>query len=144
MDKKKVLFICVHNSGRSQMAEAFFNRLGGGKVTASSAGTEPGSAVNPTVVRVMREAGLDISRQKPKMLTLEMMEGADRAISMGCGVAEACPAALVPVEDWEIEDPEGKPVEKVREIRDIIRDKVEKLIKELYPDVRLESKGGER
>jgi arsenate reductase (thioredoxin) len=144
MDKKKVLFVCVHNSGRSQMAEAFFNQLGGLKVIAFSAGTQPADQIDPIAAYVMREAGLDISRQTPKMLTMEMMENADRVISMGCGIQESCPAGLVPMEDWGIEDPAGKPVRKVREIRDIIRKKVETLIKELNFEVPLELKGGEK
>jgi arsenate reductase len=100
MDKKKVLFVCVHNSGRSQMAEAFFNQLAGTRASASSAGTQPAPGVNPTVIQVMREAGLDISRNTPKMLTIEMMKDADRVITMGCGVAESCPAHIVPMENW--------------------------------------------
>jgi arsenate reductase (thioredoxin) len=131
MDKKIILFVCVHNSGRSQMAEALFNNLVGENAIASSAGTQPASQINPVVVEVMQESGLDISHQSPKMLTLEMMENSDRVITMGCGVEETCPAAIVPVEDWKIEDPEGKPEEKVREIRDTIKEKVVKLIREL-------------
>jgi arsenate reductase len=113
------------------MAEAFFNHLAKGKASATSAGTKPGPQVNPAVVKAMREAGLDISQQKPKALTFEMIENADRVITMGCGVEEVCPASFVPTEDWELEDPEGKPIEKVREIRDEIKARVEKLIKEL-------------
>ena len=131
MEKKRILFVCVHNSGRSQMAEAFFNHLAGNKASGFSAGTKPALKINPTVAQVMRETGIDISRQKPKLLTLEMMESADRVITMGCGVEEACPASFVPMEDWEIEDPEGKPIEKIREIRDNIKNKVATLIKEL-------------
>jgi arsenate reductase len=131
MDKKKVLFVCVHNSGRSQMAEAFFNHLAADKASASSAGTQPASKINSTVVQVMCEASLDISAQKPKLLTLAMMKNADRAIIMGCGAEKACPAGIVPVEDWEIEDPEGQPIEKVMEIRNDIKRKVAALIKEL-------------
>ncbi len=126
------------------MAEGFFNHLAGVKATASSAGTRPASKISPTVVQAMSEAGIDISRRKPKLLTLAMMESADRVISMGCGVEETCPAGIVPMEDWGIEDPEGEPVEKVREIRDAIRNKVETLIKELYLEVQLELKGGEK
>jgi arsenate reductase len=131
MDKKKVLFICVRNSGRSQMAEAFFNNMAGDQATASSAGTQPASEINPVVVEVMREAGLEIGHKKPRRLTLDMMENADRVITMGCGVEETCPAHIVPMEDWQVEDPEGKPVDEVRKIRDAIRKKVEALIKEL-------------
>jgi arsenate reductase (thioredoxin) len=144
MDMKKVLFVCVHNSGRSQMAETIFNQLAGEKATASSAGTQPSTKIDPTVVQVMREAGLDINLHQPKLLTLDMMDNADKVISMGCGVEETCPAGLVPMEDWGIEDPAGKPVEKVREIRDIIRGKVETLINKIYLEARLELEGGEK
>ncbi|MBM3143146.1 MAG: arsenate reductase ArsC [Chloroflexi bacterium] len=128
---KKVLFVCVHNAGRRQMAEAFFNRLAEGKALALSAGTAPASRVNPVVVEVMREAGIDISHQKPKLLTLEMLEGVDRVITMGCGVEGACPASFVPTEDWELEDPEDKPIEKVRQIRGEIEAKVDELVRTL-------------
>jgi len=128
---KKVLFVCVHNSGRSQMAEAFFNRLAKGKAAAISAGTKPAIQVNPIVGQAMLEVGVDIRNQKPKLLTSEMLENTDRVITMGCNVEQACPAALVPTEDWELEDPEGKPVEKVRQIRDEVKVKVWALIKEL-------------
>jgi protein-tyrosine-phosphatase len=131
MEKKRILFVCVHNSGRSQMAEAFFNHLAGNKASGFSAGTKPASQINPTIVQVMREAGLDISHKIPKLLTLEMMESADKVITMGCGVEETCPASFVPAEDWQIEDPEGKPIEKVRQIRDNIKNKVAALINEL-------------
>ena len=136
--------MCVHNSGRSQMAEAFFNRLARDKATASSAGTQPASKINPTVVQVMREANLDINHQQPKMLTLEMMENADRVITMGCGAEKVCPASFVPMEDRQIEDPEGQPIEKVEEIRDIILMKVATLVKELYTEGSIVSKGGEK
>ncbi|MGD0794181.1 MAG: arsenate reductase ArsC [Dehalococcoidales bacterium] len=131
MDKKKVLFVCVHNSGRSQMAEAFFNYLAAENASASSAGTQPAPEINPTVVRVMREVGLDVSRKKPKMITFQMMKSADRVITMGCGAEKVCPASFVPAEDWQIEDPEGKAIGEVREIRDIIRKKVQALIEEI-------------
>lgn len=142
------------------MAEAFFNHIARGRALVSSAGTQPASEINPTVVRVMREAGLDISRQKPKALTLEMANTADRAITMGCGAEKVCPASFVPMEDWQIEDPEEKPIEKVREIRDEIKARVIKLVSELNNksplnnpgktlnqsesnSVSIESKGGE-
>jgi arsenate reductase len=130
MEKKRVLFVCVHNAGRSQMAEAFFNHLAGNKAAGFSAGTQPATEINPAVVQVMREAGIDISSQKPKMLTLKMMENANRVITMGCSTEGVCPASIVPTEDWGIEDPEGKPIEKVRQIRVTIRNKVAALIKE--------------
>ena len=126
---KKVIFVCVHNSGRSQMAEAFAKRLGAGKLIAESAGTEPADSLNPTVVTAMREIGYDMSAHHPKMLTLEMASSADRIIAMGCGVdATACPAAFAPSEDWALDDPKGQPIERVREIRDEIEARVEKLV----------------
>ena len=128
---KKVLFVCVHNAGRSQMAEAFFNRLAEGKALALSAGTEPASRVNPVVVKVMREVGIDVSHQESKLLTLEMLENADRVITMGCSVEKACPASFVPTEEWNLEDPEGKPIEEVRQIRDKIKAGVEELFEGL-------------
>lgn len=128
---KKVLFVCVHNSGRSQMAEAFFNQLAKGEAVATSAGTRPAAHVDRNVADAMCEVGIDIRQQRPKPLTLEMVESADRVITMGCGVEEVCPASFIPTEDWTLEDPEGKPIEKVRQIRDQIRVKVEVLVKEL-------------
>ena len=126
---KTVLFICVHNSGRSQMAEAFFNQMARGKAKAISAGSQPADTVNPTVVKAMQEVGVDISHNKPKLLTLEMMEGIDKAFTMGC--ENTCPLTTVETEDWALEDPEGKPIEKVREIRDIIKGRVANLVKEM-------------
>ncbi len=127
---KDVLFICVHNSGRSQMAEAFFNRMAGGKARAASAGSQPDDTVDPTVVEVMREVGIDISDRVPKRLTPRMMEEADRVVTMGCGAEAVCPAALVPVEDWRLDDPKGRSRGAVRAIRDEIRDRVERLLRE--------------
>ena len=131
MTMKKILFVCVHNSGRSQMAEAFFNHHAGANVNAFSAGTRPASHTDRTVTEVMRELGIDMSQQRPKLLTAQMLESADRVISMGCGMEGACPAAYVPVEDWQLEDPEGKPIETVRKIRDEIEAKVKQLIEEI-------------
>ena len=129
---KKVLFICVHNSGRSQMAEAFFNRMAEGKATAISAGVEPGSGINPVVAQAMKEVGIDISQKMPKLLTQEMIDSSDLAITMGCmDEAQACPAVFVPSEDWGLTDPHGKPIEEVRPIRDEIRGRVEALLKRL-------------
>jgi arsenate reductase len=113
------------------MAEAFFNQIAQGKAVAISAGTQPAAQVNPRVVAAMSEVGIEIGDKKPKLLTVEMLEGADRIITMGCSVAEACPASLVPTEDWELDDPEGKPIEKIRQIRDEIKTKVEELVREL-------------
>ena len=127
-----MIFVCVHNSGRSQMAEAFAKRLGYGNVAAESAGTEPGCALNPVAVAAMEEVGFDMSGHHPKLLTERMIADADRIITMGCGVdASACPAVFMPTEDWGLDDPKDKPIEKVREIRDEIKARVEKLIDEL-------------
>ncbi len=126
---KTVLFICIHNSGRSQMAEAFFNQMAKGKARAISAGSHPANEVNPVAAEAMREAGIDISRNKPKLLTPEMMEGIEKAITMGCG--DACPLTTVETLDWGLEDPRNKPIEKVREIRDEIESRVRKLLEEL-------------
>jgi arsenate reductase len=112
------------------MAEAFFNSLTKGKASANSAGTHPGAELNPVVVKAMQEVGIDISRQRPKALTLEMVEKADRVITMGCGIEEVCPTSFIPTEDWALEDPEGKPIEQVRRIRDKIKARVEVLVKE--------------
>ena len=129
---KRVIFVCVHNSGRSQMAEAFAQKLGKSKIIAESAGTQPGASLNPQVVEAMREIGYDMSGHYPKMLTWEMAESADKVITMGCGVdAESCPAAIVPMEDWGLDDPKGQPLEKVREIRDQVKARVERLLLEL-------------
>ncbi|MFN3309951.1 MAG: arsenate reductase ArsC [Anaerolineales bacterium] len=126
---KKVLFVCIENSARSQMAEAFFNRMAK-NAKAGSAGTRPAKTVNPMAVLVMKEVGIDISGASPKLLTSGMLDGVDRVITMGCSVENICPASISN-EDWGIEDPAGKPIEKVREIRDIIRKKVAQLVEEL-------------
>jgi arsenate reductase len=129
---KLVLFVCVHNSGRSQMAEAFFNSISDGNAIAGSAGTEPGDRLNPTVVEAMAEVGIDLKGARPKLLTQEMVDRADRVITMGCSVEQSCPALFIPhVEDWGLEDPAGKPIEKVREIRDEIAGRVKGLLAEL-------------
>ncbi len=117
------------------MAEAFFNSLVKAKAVAFSAGTKPASKINPVVVEAMREVGIDISLQKPKSLTLEMVESADKVITMGCGVESVCPASFVPAEDWQLEDPEGKPLEVVRKIRNEIEKRVKNLISELDIDI---------
>jgi arsenate reductase (thioredoxin) len=125
---KTMLFICVHNSGRSQMAEAFFNKLAGSKAIALSAGTEPSDQINPVVVQVMKEIGIDLSSSKPKQLTPDLLRSVDKAISMGCGVEQSCPASIGPMEDWNLENPEGKTIEEVRDIRDRIYNNVINLI----------------
>ena len=121
---KTVVFACVHNAGRSQMAAAFFNALADpAQARALSAGTQPGAAVHPEVLAAMREAGLDLSAARPQRLTQSLAEGADLLITMGCG--DACP--VVPGlarEDWPLEDPKGKAVARVREIREEVRGRV--------------------
>jgi len=128
---RTALFVCVGNSGRSQMAEAFFNQLTRGKAKALSAGTDPGASVDPKVVEVMREVGIDISKNKPKALTTDMIDRANLVVTMGCGAEAACPASWVETRDWGLEDPEEKPIEKVREIRDEIRARGIALLKEM-------------
>jgi protein-tyrosine-phosphatase len=115
------------------MAEAFFNHLAKGKAQAFSAGTQPGEKVNPVVVEAMKEAGLDLSANRPKALTLEMIEKADRMITMGCGedAGGLCPAGFIETEDWALEDPHGKPFEQVRKIRDEVKARVTKLVGEM-------------
>lgn len=127
---KTVLFACIHNAGRSQMAAAWFNALADpGKARAVSAGTEPGTRVHPEVLDVMREVGIDLSEQRPRFLTGELARAASLLITMGCG--EACP--FVPGlrrADWPLEDPKGKPAGRVREIRDEVRVRVSALLAE--------------
>jgi arsenate reductase (thioredoxin) len=132
---KTVIFVCVHNSGRSQMAEAFFNQMAGGKALALSAGTQPGDKVHPIVVEAMREVGIDISGSKPKMLTMEMVEKADKMITMGCGADAGglCPASFIETEDWALDDPKDKSLEQVRVIRDVIRKRVMNLLQAIVP-----------
>jgi protein-tyrosine-phosphatase len=136
---KKVIFACVHNAGRSQMAAAWFNVLqqdGPESVRgaiAVSAGTEPGERVHPEVVAVMKEVGIDLSTAKPQELTVDLAKDADLLITMGCG--DKCP--YVPglrVEDWPLEDPKGLPVERVRKIRDEIRSRVQGLLTRIPAD----------
>jgi arsenate reductase len=123
-----VIFACVHNAGRSQMAAAFFNAIADpAKARAISAGTEPGERVHPEVVAAMKEIGIDLSTAKPKRLTRELAAGAAILVTMGCG--EACP--VVPGarrEDWPLADPKGKPIDLVREIRDDVRRRVQELV----------------
>ena len=129
---KRILFVCVENAGRSQMAEAFANQYGKGKLIASSAGVRLAEKINPIVVEAMKEKGIDISSYKPKLLTPEIVEKADQVITMGCSVEKFCPAPLLKnTTDWHLEDPKGKEIEKVREIRDEIEKKVKILITEI-------------
>ena len=128
---KNVLFVCVGNSGRSQMAEAFFNNMVQNKIVAHSAGTLPASKVDQKVIKVMQELGIDISDKKPKLLTPFMLDNADRVITMGCGIEGVCPATWVEAEDWGLPDPKGEPIEEIRKIRDEIKLRVANLLKTL-------------
>jgi arsenate reductase len=131
-DKPSVLFVCVHNAGRSQMAAAYLRELGEGRIEVRSAGSAPGDAVNPAAVAAMAEEGIDMSDQTPKILTTDAVQASDVVITMGCG--DTCP--IYPgkrYEDWVLDDPAGQGVEAVRPIRDEIRGRVEALIKELAP-----------
>jgi arsenate reductase len=125
---KKVIFACVHNAGRSQMAAAWFNQLANPELAhAVSAGTQPGERVHPEVVEAMREVGIDLAPIKPQRLTVELAQDAAMLITMGCG--DECP--VVPGakrDDWPLEDPKGKPLARVREIRDDVRERVAKLV----------------
>jgi len=127
----KILFVCVENAGRSQMAEAFFKKYSPAKYYTLSAGTKPASKINPNVNLVMEELGIDLVFQKPKTLTSDMLQGSI-TINMGCMDKESCPALFVDdVEDWQIPDPKGKSLDEVRKIRDLIESKVKELIKHL-------------
>ncbi|MDD4924385.1 MAG: arsenate reductase ArsC [Dehalococcoidales bacterium] len=130
---KIILFVCIHNSGRSQMAEAFFNQMAQGKAKALSAGTKPSDEVNPVVIEAMKESGIDISNNKPKILTMQMVRQANKMITMGCGADTegVCPARFIKTEDWALEDPKGKSIDDVRRIRDEIKRRVADLISEL-------------
>jgi arsenate reductase (thioredoxin) len=125
---KTVIFACLHNAGRSQIAAAFFNAMSDPDLArAISAGTQPGTGVHPEVVAAMREVGIDLSSAKPRLLTDELARGAHLLITMGCG--DACPAVPgLERDDWPLPDPKGQPIERVREIRDEIRARVTRLL----------------
>ncbi len=128
---KTILFVCVENAGRSQMAEAFAKKYGESKFDVLSAGNKPADKINPVVVEVMKEKGIDISMNKPKLLTYGMAQQADLIVTMGCDDQGICPGPFFkPTVDWKLEDPKGKPIEKVREIRDKIEQLVQKLVRE--------------
>lgn len=130
-DKPIVLFVCVHNAGRSRMAEAFFNHMAGDRYEGRSAGTIPADHPHPEVVEAMREEGIELDPGAGTMLTQDMTDEAIRVIGMGCAVEEACPALRVPLEDWELDDPKNKSSQEVAAIRDKIEIKVRNLIAEL-------------
>ena len=128
---KRVLFVCVENAGRSQMAEAIARSYG---VNASSAGTLPATTINPTVIQAMKERGFNLTSNKPKMLSDHMIEAADYVVTMGCSVESVCPKPLIvkmekKLLDWKIDDPKGKSIEEVRKIRAQIEDQVIELLK---------------
>jgi arsenate reductase (thioredoxin) len=132
-DAPEVLFVCVHNAGRSQMAAGLLSKAAQGKVHVRTAGSDPADEINPAVVQAMDEVGVDLSQEFPKPLTDEFVRAADVVITMGCG--DACP--IYPgkrYEDWELEDPAGKDVETVRRIRDVIDTRVRKLLSEVVDD----------
>ncbi len=131
-DKPSVLFVCVHNAGRSQMAAAYLTHLAGDRVEVRSAGSAPADTVNPAVVLALLEEGIDISAETPKVLTTEAVKESDVVITMGCG--DVCP--VFPgkrYEDWVLDDPAGQGVDAVRPIRDEIRRRIESLIAEIAP-----------
>jgi arsenate reductase (thioredoxin) len=131
-DKPSVLFVCVHNAGRSQMAAGYLNHLSGGHIDVCSAGSEPADKISPAAVQAMAEEGIDIAAEQPKILTTEAVKASDVVITMGCG--DACP--YYPgrrYEDWVLDDPAGQDLNHVRLIRDQIRRRVENLIGELLP-----------
>ena len=131
--RPSVLFVCVHNAGRSQMAAGFVRAIAGDRVEVRSAGSMPAERINPVAVAAMAEVGIDITAEQPKVLTTEAVQASDAVITMGCG--DACP--FFPgkrYEDWVLEDPAGQGIEAVRPIRDAIRARVEALVAELLPD----------
>ncbi|GAA2604512.1 arsenate reductase ArsC [Streptomyces axinellae] len=132
-DKPSVLFVCVHNAGRSQMAAAWLTHLAGDRVEVRSAGSAPADAINPAVVEAMREVGIDIAAETPKILTADAVQASDVVITMGCG--DACP--VFPGKrylDWKLADPAGRGVEAVRPLRDEIRTRIEGLVAEVAPE----------
>ena len=134
---KYVLFVCTHNAGRSQIAQALFERYAPDDIRAESAGSDPARRVWPEVVEVMRELDIDLSHHKPKRLTVEMQLHADWAVTMGCG--DACPYVPTTVDDWDIPDPAGRPIDEVREIRDMIDEHVHELATTKIAAIRLDA-----
>lgn len=133
---KKILFVCVENAGRSQMAEAFFRKYMPKGFEAISAGTKPSTQVNPIVLQAMKEIDIDIENQTPKHISQQIISESEKAINMGCMDKESCPALFMKdILDWQIPDPKGKSIEEVRKIRDQIKTKVMILIKSLEENV---------
>ena len=130
--KQAVLFVCVQNAGRSQMAEGFFRKYAPRNYEPISAGTTPANTVNPLAMEVMKEVGVDISKQRPKIMTEDMIRQSTARVNMGCIQRESCPTLFIhDVVDWNIEDPKGKSIAKVREIRDVIESRVKELVSSL-------------
>jgi arsenate reductase len=131
--KNTILFVCIENAGRSQMAEGFFRKYAPDGYEPISAGTKPTSQINPLAIQVMNEVGIDISRQKPKDITEDMIRNSTKIVNMGCMDDKSfCPTIFIPnVVEWGIEDPKGKPIEKVGEIRDDIEQRVKQLVTDL-------------
>jgi protein-tyrosine-phosphatase len=135
---KTVLFVCVENAGRSQMAEGFFKKYAPKGFKVQSAGTKPVFQINPIVVEAMKEVGIDISKQKSKELTDEMIRDSDSVVNMGCMDKSFCPTIWLPkVIEWNLEDPKGKSIEKVREIRDEIEKRVKEVVAEITTTTQL-------
>ena len=133
---KNILFVCVENAGRSQMAEAFFKKFAKTRFNVTSAGISPSSNLNPVVVSVMAEIGIDLKNQQPQLLFSSMIENSNKTINMGCMDKKSCPSLFVrDVDDWNIEDPNGKPIEVVRNIRDQIKNDVFNLLDSIENDV---------
>ena len=133
---KNILFVCVENAGRSQMAEAFFKKFTKNRFNVISAGTSPSSTINPMVVSVMAEIGIDLKNQQPQLLSSSMIENSKKTINMGCMDKESCPSLFVKsVDDWNVEDPKGKSIDDVRKIRDQIKNDVLNLLDSLENDV---------
>ena len=132
---RTILFVCVENAGRSQMAEGFFNKFAPEGYEPISAGTKPISQINPVVVEAMNEVGVDIKQQKPKDITEDMMRNSTKIVNMGCVDKSFCPTLFIPnLIDWGMEDPKGKSIEAVREIRDDIEQRVKQLVTNLPKD----------
>ncbi|MCA0250916.1 MAG: arsenate reductase ArsC [Actinobacteria bacterium] len=132
MSKPSVLFVCIHNAGRSQMAAGYLRHLGGDRIEVLSAGSAPADSINPVAVQAMAEEGIDIAAEQPKILTTDAVKASDVVVTMGCG--DTCP--FYPgkrYEDWVLDDPAGQGIEAVRPIRDEIRRRVEALVAELIP-----------
>ena len=134
-EPKNILFVCVENAGRSQMAEAFFKKYAKNQFNVISAGTSPSSHLNPVVVSVMNELGIDLENQKPQLLSSSMIENSNKTVNMGCMDKESCPSLFVKdVDDWNIEDPKEKSIEDVRKIRDQIKNDVLNLLNSIESD----------